>query len=144
MDLAASRMLVPALMTVRCVVSRGPDPDVVDVVPVRHRLGDVSLGDDADGLLGLLVVHDHQSRRARVLHQVRGRDHVVARFYRRRRWPHDVRGRGRSMWRPVHGRLLGEGFGHDPLRFRGISTRSPRSVSGLIAGAAGSRLPDDL
>jgi len=39
---------------------QGPDPDVVDVLPGRHRLDDVSLGDDADGLLGLVVVHDHQ------------------------------------------------------------------------------------
>ena len=59
MDLAASWMLVAALMTVGCVVYQGPDPDVVDVLPVRHGLDDVSLGDDADGLLGLVVVHDH-------------------------------------------------------------------------------------
>ena len=108
---------------------QGADPEVVDVLAVRHGLSDVSLGDDADGLLGLVVVHDHQSRHARVLHQVRGRGDVVARFYRGRRGPHDVRGGGRSTWRPVHGRLLGEGFGHDPLCFRGTPTRSPRSVS---------------
>src|SRR4029077_10705218 len=87
------------------------------------------LGDDAEGLRGPVVVHDHQGRHARVLHQVRGRGHMVARSYRGRRWPHEVRGCGRSMWRPVHGRLAGEGFGHDPLHFRGTPARAPRSVS---------------
>jgi hypothetical protein len=59
MDLAASRMLVPALMTVGCVVIRARIRTSLTSFPAATAWT-VSLGDDADGLLGLVVVHDHQ------------------------------------------------------------------------------------
>ena len=51
---------------------------------------------------------------------------MVIRFHRRQRWPHDIRGRRRSM-RSLQRRLLRRGSGHDPLRFRG-SRRDPLKV----------------
>jgi hypothetical protein len=73
------------------------EPDVVDVFPVRDRVSDVCLRDNADRLLGM-GVQDHQGARARVLHQVSGRGRVVVQFCRRQRWPHDVRHGGCGRW----------------------------------------------
>jgi len=74
---------------------QGMDPRTVHVLSVGDRVGNVRFGDDACRLAGL-GVQDHQSGRARVLHQVGGRSDVVALFYRRQRWPHDVCGGGRG------------------------------------------------
>ncbi len=57
------------------------DPGAVHVLPVGDRVGDVRLGEDAGRLTGP-GVQDRDCGRARVLHQVGGRSHVVVRFYR--------------------------------------------------------------
>jgi hypothetical protein len=71
------------------------DPGTVHVLSIGDRVGNVRFGDDACRLAGP-GVQDHQSGRARVLHQVGGRSDVVALFYRRQRWPHYVCGCGRG------------------------------------------------
>jgi hypothetical protein len=65
------------------------DPHFLEVLAVRDRVSDVSLGDDADRLAGHRV-HDHQGSRAGVFHQVGGRGHVVVRFDRRDLPLHDI------------------------------------------------------
>ena len=67
------------------------DSDFVHVLPVRHRMDDVRLRDDAYWPIGLLAVQDHQGGRTRVLHQVRGRGRMVVLVQGRGRWPHNVR-----------------------------------------------------
>jgi hypothetical protein len=69
---------------------------------VEQRAADISddigLGDQANRPFGLLVIDHHQTRRMSVPHQVRGRSQMSVGLYRRERWPHDVRCRGRSVW----------------------------------------------
>jgi hypothetical protein len=95
------------------------DPDLVRVLAIRHQVDDVSLRDETYRSSGLLIVQDHQSRRARVLQQIRGRGHVVVRFHRRQRWPHNVCDGGRGTW--PRGGFRRRGFRHDVLRFRDLS-----------------------
>ena len=71
------------------------DPGTVHILSIGDRVGNVRFGDDACRLAGP-GVQDHQSGRARVLHQIGGRSDVVALFYRRQRWPHYVCGCGRG------------------------------------------------
>jgi len=65
------------------------DVDLVEVLALRHRAGDVSRGDDGYRPVGLDVDHD-QGGRAGVVHQVGGRGGVVALGYRLGGRPHDV------------------------------------------------------
>src|ERR1700748_3848726 len=74
------------------------NPDVARVLPVRDRMRDVSIGDDADRLAGLSL-RDDQGRPSGALHQVGGCGHVVVLVNRRHRWMHDVRDYGRGRRR---------------------------------------------
>jgi hypothetical protein len=80
-------------------------PDTSGSSSARHAYRLIGLG-----------VQDHQSGRARVPHQIGGRSHVTLLFHRRQRWPHHVRGGGRSR-RCLKG-LLYKGIYHDVLSKR--------------------------
>ena len=123
---------------------QGADPEVVDVLAVRHRLSDVSLGDDADGLLGLVV-----STTTRAVTPA-----CFIRYAAAATWSRGsiVAGAGRMTSAAVAGACGGrctDGFWvKASVMIRSVSGEPRRDpldpCPGLIAGAAGSRLPDDL
>jgi hypothetical protein len=110
----------------------GTDPDIVNVFAARNCVGNVCLGDNADGLAAVRIDHE-KSGRACVLHQIRGRSHVIVLVDGRQRRPDDVCDGGR-IGSQVKRRFLRGDAGHSLLHFGLLTCRMANH--GVLVGVA--------